>query len=315
MSELAAGGGLLGPADDDFHPAPADVWWFHETCWFWFYVPDRGIGGWLYNWIRPNIGVSGGGCWVWDTDGHLHWEVPYYSNHHNLRLPEDRDLRDFRFPSGVHVQMLEPLTRYRLAHNDGDQIDLDLVFDAVHEPWVSASAGEDGIMRPHHLDQLGRVTGRLVLHGEEMPVDCLAIRDRTWAPRSERWREGGGYGYTNAAAHSGEAFLAVGTDQVRGYFADGGERRALVSGSREVLRRTTDGAPDEVLVRAVDDDGRALEARGSAISRMLMPIPGVHGLVWTTLMTWTINGVPAWGEDQEPWPIARWSRDRRSGLL
>ena len=53
---------LLSPADDDFHPPPDDSWWFHETCWFWFFVPERRLGGWLYNYIRPNIGVSGGGC-------------------------------------------------------------------------------------------------------------------------------------------------------------------------------------------------------------------------------------------------------------
>jgi hypothetical protein len=305
----------LGPADDDFHEAPDGIWWFHETCWYWFHVPERGIGGWLYNWIRPNIGVSGGGCWVWDHSAHLHWEVPYYANHSNLRLPAERDLRDFRFPSGVQVTMLEPLRRYALSYADADQIELALVFDAVDEPWVSTTVDDDGVARPHHFDQLGRVTGRLVLHGETMQVDCLAIRDRTWTPRSERWRDGGGYGYTNAAADSGEAFLAVGTDAVRGYLTLDGRRGSLVSGTREVLRRAASGAPEEVAVHAVDDTGRTLEARGTAVSTMMMPIPGVHALVWTSLMSWTINGSAAWGEDQEPWPIARWSRDRRSGLV
>ena len=59
--------GLVGPADDDFHPAPDGEWWWHETCWFWFFVPERKLGGWLYNYVRPTIGVAGGGCWVWDS--------------------------------------------------------------------------------------------------------------------------------------------------------------------------------------------------------------------------------------------------------
>lgn len=305
---------LLTPADDDFHTPPDDSWWFHETCWFWFFVPERRLGGWLYNYIRPNIGVSGGGCWVWDDTTFLHWEVPYFSNHSNLRLPEDRDLRDFRFPSGVTVQALEPLTRYRLGYQHEGMIDLDLEYRAVMEPWVSAS-GDGAERRPHHLDQVGRVTGTLDLHGETIDVDCLAIRDRTWAIRSERWKYGGGYGYTNAAADTGEAFLAIGNDDLRGYLVLDGERAELVAGRREIARNPDHGYLETITVTGEDDRGRELRATGHAVSRMAMPIPGVHGVVWTSLIQWTINGVEAWGEDQEPWPIMAWSNGRRSGEL
>ena len=302
---------LLGPADDNFHTPPDDSWWFHETCWFWFYVPERKVGGWLYNWIRPNIGVSGGGCWVWDDTTHVHWEVPYYANYTNLKLPAERDLRDFKFPSGVRVTALEPLTKYQLQYNDADRIALDLQFDAVMPPWVSGSVDESGVMHPHHFDQVGRVSGSLVLHGEKMSVNCLAIRDRTWTLRSERWRDGGGYGYTNAAAESGEAFLVVGADQLRGYLALNGERHAITEGVRAVERSPKTGHPVKVHVSARDEAGRDLDATGEVVSTMLMPIPGVHALVWTSLMSWTINGVAAWGEDQEPWPTAEWAKFKR----
>lgn len=305
---------LLTPADDDFHASPDDSWWFHETCWFWFFVPERRLGGWLYNWVRPNIGVSGGGCWVWDDTTFLHWEVPYYSNHSNLRLPDERDLRDFRFPSGVTVRMLEPLTRYRLGFSHGDMIDLDLEYDAVMDPWVSTS-GEGTQRRPHHLDQVGRVTGSLVLHGEPIEVDCLAIRDRTWAIRSERWKYGGGYGYTNAAADTGEAFLAIGADELRGYLVLDGVRDELVRGRRRVERDPDHGYLTRVVVEAEDARGRTIEAEGRSVSRMAMPIPGVHGMVWTSLVEWSVNGTSAWGEDQEPWPIMTWSNARRIGTL
>lgn len=302
---------LLTPLDDAFHPPPDDSWWFHETCWFWFFVPERRLGGWLYNWVRPNIGVSGGGCWVWDDSTFLHWEVPYYSNHSNLRLPENRDLRDFRFPSGVTVQMVEPLSRYRLGFSHEGMIDLDLEYDAIMEPWVSTSG--EGARRPHHLDQVGRVTGSLVLHGEAMQVDCLAIRDRTWTTRSERWKHGGGYGYTNAAADTGEAFLAIGADELSGYLLLDGVRDELVRGRRRVERDPEHGHLTRVVVEAEDGRGRQLLAEGEAVSRMAMPIPGVHGVVWTSLVEWSVNGAPAWGEDQEPWPIMAWSNARRRG--
>lgn len=306
---------LLTPADDDFHP-PDDSWWFHETCWFWFYIAERDLGGWLYNYIRPNIGISGGGCWVWDASGFVHWETPYYACHSALRLPDDRDLRDFVFPSGVEVQMREPLRSYRLGYRHDDHIELDLVFDAVMEPWVSAEADDAGTVRPHHFDQLGRVTGTLRLGDEALEVDCLAIRDRTWTRRSERWRHGGGYGYTNAAASPDHAFLAIATsDGAQGYLVRDGQRAGLVSGARRVVRHDDHGYITDVEIDAVDELGRQLHARGESRSRMAMPIPGVHGVVWTSLVEWWIDGDAAWGEDQEPWPIATWSRLRRNGHL
>ena len=301
----------LSAEDDNFHTPIEGAWWFHETCWFWFFIPERKIGGWLYNWIRPNIGVTGGGCWVWDETTHLHWEVPYYANYSNLRLPAERDLRDFIFPSGTSVKMLEPLSAYQLRHSDGESISLDLEYRAVMDPWVSGTEDASGVIRANHFDQVGRVRGELKLHGERMNVDCLAIRDRTWTLRSERWREGGGYGYTNAAADSGEAFLAVGTESLRGYLALNGERHAIVAGQRIVERSPENGQPLVVHVQATDAAGRELDATGRRVSTMLMPIPGVHALVWTSLMSWTINGLDAWGEDQEPWPIASWSKFRR----
>jgi hypothetical protein len=251
---------------------------------------------------------------VWDDTTFLHWEVPYFSNHSTLRLPDERDLRDFRFPSGVTVEALEPLTHYRLGYQHEGMIDLDLEYRAVMEPWVSAR-GEGADRRPHHLDQVGHVTGRLELHGERIDVDCLAIRDRSWVLRSERWRYGGGYGYTNAAARSGEAFLAIGNDDVHGYLVLDGERDELVTGRRSVTRDPDHGFLTTVLVEGTDARGRTVEAEGRSVSRMAMPIPGVHGVVWTSLVEWTINGVAAWGEDQEPWPIMAWSNGRRRGEL
>ena len=68
------------------------------------------------------------------------------------------------------------------------------------------------------------------------------------------------------------------------------------------------------LLITVDEAGRDLDATGEVVSTMLMPIPGVHALVWTSLMSWTINGVAAWGEDQEPWPTAEWAKFKRGEM-
>lgn len=303
---------LLTPADDDFHAPVADEWWSHETCWFWFSVPERALGAWIYNWIRPNIGVTGGGVSVWDDSTSSHWEAPYHSNYSNLRLPAPRDLRRITFPTGVSVEMLEPLSRYRLSFADEPMISFDLEFAAVMEPWVSV-VEVDGVPRPNHFDQFGRVTGSLDLHGEQIEVDCLAIRDRTWTIRSERWRRGGGYGYTSAAADSGESFLVIGDEEsVHGFVVLDGRRSGLVAGGRRVERHPEHGYVTRVMIDAADTEGRTLVAEGRSISRIAMPVPGVHGVVWASVVAWTINGVAAWGDDQEPWPVTGWSSLRRN---
>jgi hypothetical protein len=303
---------LLGVADDDFHEPVPGEWWSHETCWFWFFVPEKRIGSWIYNWIRPNIGTCGGGLSIWDDRTSVHWEVPYFSNYSSLRLPEQRDLRAFTFPTGISVEMLEPLSRYRIRYANDEMVHLDLEFAATMPPWVSAIDDDDG-RRPHHFDQFGRVTGTLVLHGEPSFVDCLAIRDRTWAVRSERWKHGGGFGYTSAAADSGESFLFVGdTVRASGFVVLDGRRAELVAGARRVERDHDRGHVTRVVVEARDDEGRRLLAEGRSVSRIAMPVPGVHGVVWASLCEWTINGVPAWGDDQEPWPIMAWSNRRRA---
>ncbi|MEE2665523.1 MAG: hypothetical protein VX681_15510 [Myxococcota bacterium] len=304
---------LVGPEDDDFHPCPDDDWWWHETCWYWFFVPERKLGGWLYNYVRPSIGVAGGGCWVWDERSYSILDAPYYANYSNLRLPDERDLRNFRFPSGTRVEMLEPLKRYRLRHEDRDWIQLDLEFDAIMAPWVSAETGSHPPRerRAHHFDQVGRVTGELVLSGEALAVDCLAIRDRTWARRPERWRTEP-VGYTNAAASADTAFLFAGWDALRrGYLVLDGVRADLAAGTRRLERDPEHGYMTRIFVEASDTQGRRLEAQGESLSRMAMKIPGVHGVVWTSLVRWTINGIEAWGEDQDAWPIQSWLMFRR----
>ena len=315
---------LLTAEDDAFHPPNAfddlfqssNMRWFHETAWFWWFVPEHRIGGWFYNWVRPHVGTSGGGAWVWDDSTYFHLEVPYYACYHNLALPGGADLRDFTFPSGVSVKCLEPLTRYHLGFADRDLIAIDLDFDAVMPPWVGAPVGDPP--SAIHLDQVGRVTGTMALGGTTYDVDCLAIRDRTWSPRPERWKDGR-IGYCNAC-NDDVAFLASSAAGMRGeeherihsgYFVKDGRRAALVDGTRVLERDPEHGFLRTITVEAVDRDGRRLTATGEALSRMAMPIPGVHGVVWTSLVDWKIDGQQAWGEDQDAWPIQGWSAFRR----
>lgn len=302
---------VLTAEDDDFHE-PNDHWWWHETCFFYFAIPERRTGCWLYNYIRPNIGVSGGGCWVWDGRTHFHMDAPYYACFAALALPEERDLRDFTFPSGVHVTCEAPLQRYRLTYADRDWIAVDVVWDAIQKPWVRAT-GEPPV--PSHWEHFGRVTGTLVLDGAEMAVDFLAMRDRTWSPRGERWKDGGGHAYATAAVSADLNFLAQGGSDLSGFVTIDGERRAIASGVRTVTRDPDDGYVTALVLDATDTLGRSMHMEGESVSRLAMPLPGINAVVWTSIVRWNIDGTDCWGEDQDPWPLVEWTHGRRSGMF
>jgi hypothetical protein len=304
--------------DDNFHDPETGNWWEHETIWFWWFNPERKLGCWIYHYIRPNIGVAGGGVLLFDDTAWFHMETPYYLNYSNTQLPAERDLRDFTFPGGSRIQMLEPLQRYRLSFADRDTIRYDLDWQAIMPPWVRVAAPLDmsrpgegsGERKPRHLDQFGHVTGQLVLHGEEIPIDCLAMRDRSWWHlRPEPWKSGGGRSnYITAAASPETAFFGCGPG---GFLVLDGVRKPLVRGSKRRERDPEHGFVRRLHIEAVDTEGRELEVEGESVSRMAMPISGAHGVCWQSLMRYTINGIPAWGDDQDAWPIHAWSAFRR----
>ena len=175
----------LVPADDDFHDEElTDRWWETETCWFSWNVPERNLGGWTYCQARPNANICNGGAWVWDDRAAYPWELAYRAEYSGLQLPPraERDMRDFEWPNGVHVRVVEPLTTYAVPYSDPGALEVDLVFEAIMAPNLHP----DGVVpffKGAHFDQAGHVTGTMVLHGEEIPIDCYSVRDRSWGPR------------------------------------------------------------------------------------------------------------------------------------
>jgi hypothetical protein len=305
--------------DDNFHTPRTGEWWEHETVWFWWFAPERALGCWVYHYVRPNIGVAGGGVLVFDASAWFYMETPYYYSYSNTRLKDDRDLRDFTFPGGSRIEMLEPLERYRLSFEDSDVLRYDVNWEAVMKPSANLSRQPygggvvDDEPLARHLDQFGHVTGTVELHGERIPIDCYAMRDRSWWHlRPESWKEGGGGGnYITAMADPTTAFFRDGPG---GFLLLDGVRSPLVSGTRKRERDPEHGFMRKIIVTGVDGEGRSFEAIGESVSRVAIPIVGVHGVCWQSLVRYTINGIPAWGDDQDAWPITLWSAFRRGQM-
>jgi hypothetical protein len=300
----------LTPADDRFHP-PTDAgeMWWSETAWFSFWVPERRLSGSLYPLFRPNLGVCSAGVYLWDDTTDDSWEVPYAKTFWHLPMPAG-DLTDLELANGLSYECREPLSRYRLRYADGDEVALDLTFEglvAAHGVIVSPERG--------HLDQPGRVSGTLHLAGEEIAVDCLSMRDRSWGVRADVGSMRAGYSYATASAshgfHTMSAFAGDGDVVLAGYLLRDGELADLRGGTRRVVERHR-GRPVRVVVEAEDVLGRRVEAEGRCVNRFAFQAsPNI--CAWMSLTSWAFDGLEAWGEDQDVWAPADLRSLRHNG--
>ena len=321
------------PEDDDFHDEEmSDRWWETETNWFSWNVPERKLGGWTYCQALPNAGLCNGGAWVWDDSAAYPWELAYRAEYSGLQLPPrgERDMRDFEWPNGVHVRVLEPLRRYAVTYTDpGGEFELALSFDAIMQPNPHPT-GVVPFLKGVHFDQAGHVTGTMILRGEEIPIDCYSARDRSWGPRPRgrpRRREAlgqggaggpsqagnfGGVGYSFCAAGPGEAWLtyAVPGPEMEpvtcGFLLRGDVYGHILAGERRVTFDGTTGWPRTLEIEAVDEFDRQLTVRGEAVSRHWRGHGGDSLVHWR----WD-DGIEGFGEDQSYFSRGQWEANRR----
>jgi hypothetical protein len=311
----------LTPDDDKFHPYSTHPY-ETETFWVSFHDPDRELGGWFYNQVLFNQGICNGGAWVWDGSpaGSL-----YQVSERELPLldKEQLDLRDVELPNGNHVQMLEPLMKYRVRRHDPGKFEADLMFEGLREPH-SHPLGVAPFWRGRHFDQAMHVTGQIVLDGETIDIDSLSVRDRSWGPRPGPRAPGTGGGkrreppdpvqaarppyspfgigyvfgtqdanemflaYTQPCIYDGEARDFVPT----GYLVRDGEYGLLVDGNRQCEFDPDKGWMRKIWLEATDEHGRELSAVGELISH--------HGESGqgTGYFHWEWDGAAGYGEDQ-----------------
>ncbi|WP_231974889.1 hypothetical protein [Mycobacterium sp. E1747] len=294
--------------DDAPHPAGNDFY-FTETYWYSFFVPERSLGGWLYAGIRPNAGVTLGGCWIWDASGTDPWEIPFFEQYHFLKLPKGGSPDGIEFATGMTVRTIEPGMAYQLGYSDRNRLRVDLRFDGTERP-VALRAGTPPYPKASHFDQTGRVTGTVELDGERIDVDCYAMRDRSWGSRHER-----GFrpmGYTWMASEDWSALLysrpslSDGDEIYAGYVRRGDRTTYVRDGIRHVERDTASGWITAMRLEVTDESGHVLNVEGTAKSRMILP--GATNVCVNSALTLASDGATIYGEDQDVWPISVWRK-------
>ena len=96
-----------------------------------------------------------------------------------------------------------------------------------------------------------------------------------------------------------------------GFLLLDGVRKPLVSGTVRRERDTEHGFVKRIIVSGEDSEGRQFEAVGESVSRMAIPISGVAGVCWQSLIRYDFNGRTAYGDDQDAWPLNTWAAFRR----
>ena len=308
----------MSPSDHDaFHVPTSDDPWWQETAWFTFMVPEQNLYCYVYPWVKANQGVLGGGVMVWDDRGRHPWDAVHWDYQWTYPYPVLGDLRDIAFPTGISIQCLEPLTKYRVAY-EHPQCSFDVTFDAILPAHILGPDDDTSGTFSGHLDQQGHVLGSITIGGTRFDVDCYAMRDRSWGRRVPT--PGLHIGY-DLCAEEHSAFVvfsqpdAPGAPIVEnfGYLWRDGEQVPLRSGSR-VLER--EGVwPRRVIVRALDQQGRALEAVGEVANHMgFQNMPSMMNLVG--LVRWEYEGsdrtaTEAWGEFEDVWDVDRYRQFAR----
>lgn len=310
----------VSPADDDFHrPTSADPSWI-ETVWFPLWIPEQGISVYARVWFRPNAGEQGGAVHAWRGTG----EMLAYDGW-TEKFEGFGDLRALELPRGFSLRCEAPLARYRIRH-ESPRIALDVVFEARMEANPVAPEASPGMFLGH-LEQAGRVRGRVRIGEREHVVDCGSVRDRSWGPRAMRsdLRLGNAHGTSRA----GDAFFAyvnpdaAGREAVTsGYLLRDGRAAHVVSGLR-----TTEwegNFPKVVRLALRDAIGRTARFVGHAANRQAVDA-GQEIYAVLNLIRWTHDDAQTgsasvspdldlWGENHDIWSRTAWLAAGRTAL-
>jgi hypothetical protein len=169
--------------------------------------------------------------------------------------------------AGLRVDIERPLERFRLRYAHGSTA-FDLTWEGMSPTYKYPTPPSDEF--PGHIEQGGRVTGRVTLGGVPMPFDGPGHRDHSWGGERDwakfhRWTYlsgefGGDFWFNAVRIHLGEQ-----VDVRIGCLWDGRELLSLQE--LEIEPRTVEGGSRQtgVEARLTDEHGRAHHIVGEEV--------------------------------------------------
>ena len=283
MSDLTGHLGDAEKATDFLQPKPwTEHWSESETYYFNFFIPSRKLDGLVYLKIRPNLRTCHSGVFTFSGVKRHHLQAEHFNFQQFLPFPEVSG-NTLHVPEiDLTVTIVEPLTRHRIDYSDPRSgTELHFVTEAISPP---AMRGNNA-----HFDQVMQTNGTLLLLGEELEIDCVQVRDRSWGePRPESpLRHPPTAWCTGASADGTVAFTFSGADDpardagletygipARDLFKDGwfwshGSLKKIVRMSKLTQRHSSGLRPETIDCRFTDETGAEHHVRGSVESGLL----------------------------------------------
>ncbi len=170
-------------------PVPGERWDPHlvHTHYFGFSVPDACIGVFTYVRYQPAFPLSQGGVCVFQgTDNVEYTDIAFLDYENTMPWPRIEDAR-ITTDNGLSIHFIEPGRTALIGYQSCDErLSIDVRAEAI-SPLVARGyvmPGEeehlDPARGPGGSEQFMHVTGELRLDGASYPVDCFAVRDRSW---------------------------------------------------------------------------------------------------------------------------------------
>lgn len=309
-SNLGGGFGQHVAADEYFHGTgePADS--LTET-WYWnFHVPEAAINCFAYCWVHPTLKVVTSGLMIYQGHKASHLACELFEFRDFMSIGVIGDGSDIQLPNGLRVQTIVPLEHVRLTYDD-PQRETRVAVDirAVGVPIMRANN--------KHFEQVMHVTGDLLLRGQPHKVDCLAVRDRSWAePRPENHNPAPPYTWVTGTFGEDFAFNVGSHDDPdrdpdwKGVMAppsrifnDGwvvvkGEQRRVVKASKLTTRGGDRQSPIAHVYQFEDDQGDRYSINGRLIAQT--DWGGWSNMTCHLgLVEWDWDGRTGYGESQE----------------
>jgi hypothetical protein len=298
-------------ADEFLHPAESSPdFTLTETYWFTFCIPERNLNGNIYIWMHKNLNTCTSGVWIWRGFKSHHLQCEHFNVQSHLPYPTC-DGRTVSVPHlGLSINIVKPLKTIDVTYQDGPSGNsFQLRFVAVMSPAVRGNG--------KHFEQALKVTGKLNLNGELLPVDCFSVRDRSWGQgRSETPHVHPPITWSVGVLDSGRtAFNVLGSDDPKrhpdwegiydiksdaalrdGWLWKDGVLRRIVRMSQFTERNPKSYfSPVALQCEFEDDAGANHLLMGKLVNSCPWGVwPNLHSTF--ALMEWTLDGVKCYGE-------------------
>lgn len=302
---------------DRFCPTPSGDLYWNESGWFSFSIPERGVHGMVYYMFRPNMQMMMGGPVLWDGSGSNSWNCLYYDWHPIQPIPAGCQKFDFTALNSLSVERVEPLKTYRLTY-DHAGFKLDLEWTAIAPPhhFLGMEIEATGMSADNrmHLEQCGRVKGRVENGGQVYEIDCFSLRDTSWGVRQIDHVAKGSYFWGIASPQTAFHAMTMGDGDeqrlVGGFLIRDGEMATLSHGTR-VVTEMGEFTPKTFRFTAEDKLGRTIDVTARSSSDLLFNHFPRTQVVWSLLET-DFGGQTGWGDMQEFAPLEGFRQRQRA---